>query len=520
VRRGVPEETGAGVIQNGDISYRTPGRMAAAASVLGRTWLLAAVLAACILRLWIAPLPSSFWVDEMATVFVVQHGAADPSFQAAPQVPASLYYVLPRLAHSLFGVSEIGYRLPSVLLMLAALLAVARLAQRLIHPDAGWFAALACFLLREFNYQAADARPYALGTCMACASLLFLVRWLDSGRWLDSLGFVAFGTLVWRSHLLFWPIYVVFAVYTLVRLLRRQSKTTWLQAGIVYAALGVSLLPVLREAWELSRQASAHVVADIPSGGDFSRALKLGFVVPFCAVSALLGRWLRWPLVDRPAPVESVTLILALWLCDPVCLFLLSRVSGESVFLSRYLYLALPGIALTGTLAAAVFLPRSFWRPMAAVLGIGILIFAGRWNHLAPEHHNSDWRAASRAINREVAGADVPILCPSPFIEARPPVWWPGYPASSFLYSHLAVYPVRGTVYRFPFETSPQAERFAAELSQGRLSASKEFIVYGGDRVVRFWRNWFSARPELAGWRIRGLGAFGDVEVLVFERPA
>ncbi len=488
--------------------------------MLARTWLLTAVLVACILRLWIAPLPSSFWVDEAATVFVVQHGAAHPSFQAAPQVPQSLYYALPRMVNAIFGVSEIGYRLPSVLLMLAALWAIARLAQRLIHPGAGWFAALACFLLREFNYQAADARPYALGTCTACVSLLFLVRWLDTGRWLDAAGFVAFGTLVWRAHLLFWPIYVVFAAYTLVRLLRGQSKAPWQQTAIVYAALGITLLPVLAQAWELSRQASAHVVADIPNGGDFARALKLGFVVPFCAVAALLGRWLRWPLVDRAAPLESVTLILALWLCDPTCLFLLSRVSGQSVFLSRYLYLALPGIALTGTLAAAVFLPRKFWRPMAALLGIGILIFAGRWNHLALDHHNSNWRAASRAINREVGVADVPVICPSPFIESRPPVWRPGEQAPSFLYSHLAVYPVRGEVYRFPFETSPQAEQFAAELAQERLSTSKEFIIYGGDRVVRFWRNWFSARPELEGWRVRELGAFGDVEALVFERPS
>jgi len=506
------------VIQNCDVSNGTAGQLAAVRAVPVRTWLLAAVLALCILRLWIAPLPSSFWVDEMATVFVVQHGAADPSFQVAPQVPASLYYVLPRIAHNLFGVSEIGYRLPSELLMLAALLLVARLAQRLIHPDAGWFAAFACFLLREFNYQAADARPYALGTCMACASLLFLVRWLDSGRWLDSALFVVFGTLVWRAHLLFWPIYLIFAIYTLVRLLRGQTQAGWRQAGIVYAALGVSLLPVLREAFELSRQASAHVVAEIPSSGDLTKALKLGYIVPFCAVSALLGRWFKWPLVDRPASLESLSLILALWLCDPLCLFLFSRVSGNSVFLSRYLYLALPGIALTATLAAAVFLPRAYWRPMAAILGIGILIFAGHWNHLVPAHHNSDWRGAARAIDREVAGADVPILCPSPFIEARPPVWRPGDRTSSFLYSYLDVYPIQGKVYRFPFATSPQAEQFAAALTRDTLSTSKEFIIYGGNRAAHFWVNWFSARPELAGWRVRGLGAFGDVEVLVFER--
>jgi hypothetical protein len=454
----------------------------------------------------------------MATVYVVHHGAADPSFRIAPQVPASLYYMLPRMADAVFGVSEIGYRLPSELLMLASLLLVAHLAQKLIHPDAGWFAAFACFLLREFNYQAADARPYALGTCLACASLLYLVRWLDCGGWLDAGLFVAFATLVWRAHLLFWPIYLVFAIYTLVRLLRGHSRAGWGQAGLVYAVLGVSLLPVLAQALELSRHASAHVVAEIPSIGDLIKALKLGYIVPFCGVSALLGRWFKWPLVDRPSSAESLSLILALWLCDPLCLFLFSRVSGNSVFLSRYLYLALPGIVLTATLAAAIFLPRKYWRPMASLLGIGILIFAGRWNHLLPAHHNSDWRAAARAIDREVAGADTPVVCPSPFIEARPPAWRPGDEAPSFLYSHLAVYPIQGKIYRFPFATSPQAEQFAASLTVNTLARSKEFIVYGGNRAARFWRDWFSARPELAGWRVRSLGWFGDVEVLVFQK--
>jgi len=507
-----------GVIQSCDIPYGPAGQVVGAQRVLARSWLLWTVLVVCVLRLWVMPLWSSLWVDEMATVFVIQHGAADPSFQAAPQVPASIYYALPGLAHRLFGDSEIGYRLPSMLAMLAALLLVARLAQRLIHPDAGWFAALACFLLREFNYQAADARPYALGTCLTCAGLLFLIRWLDSGRWLDSLPFVFVAALVWRVHLLFWPVYVLFAAYTLLRLLRGESQAGWGQVAAVYATLGACLLPVLRQALELSRQAGAHVVVGMPSAADLTKALKLGYVVPFGAGSALLGRWYKWPHVARAAPAASVALILAWWWCDPLCLFAFSRLSGTSVFLSRYLYMALPGAGLTGTLAAAVFLPRKYWRPTAAVLGLGILVFAGRWNQLMPAHHNSDWRAAAGAINREIAGADVPILCPSPFIEARPPIWYPGYPASSFLYSHLAVYPVHGAVYRFPFETCGEAERFAAELAQGRLSASREFIIYGGDRAVHFWRDWFSARPELTGWRIRGLGAFGDVEAVVFER--
>jgi len=44
----------------------------------------------------------------------------------------------------------------------------------------------------------------------------------------------------------------------------------------------------------------------------------------------------------------------------------------------------------------------------------------------------------------------MPVICPSPFIEARPPVWTPGYPLASFLYAHLPVYPIQGKVLRLP----------------------------------------------------------------------
>src|SRR5580658_7177761 len=179
-------------------------------------WLLVAL---CILRLWILPLFSSFWVDEMATSFVVTHGANDATLKVAPQVPMSIYYVLPRETAPLFGLRELGYRLPSLLAMLAALWLIGRIAGRLIHPDAAWFTVFACLALRGFNYQAADARPYALGTCVLCLSAWLLIRWLDSNRWLDAVLFVGCASLLWRVHLVFWPFYAIFAVYAGVRLL-------------------------------------------------------------------------------------------------------------------------------------------------------------------------------------------------------------------------------------------------------------------------------------------------------------
>ncbi len=77
-------------------------------------WLLILLLAVCVTRLWLMPLPSSLWTDETGTVFVVEH-PADPSLAAVPQVPDSIYFAFPRAARRLFGSSEVSWRIPSLL---------------------------------------------------------------------------------------------------------------------------------------------------------------------------------------------------------------------------------------------------------------------------------------------------------------------------------------------------------------------------------------------------------------------
>jgi hypothetical protein len=481
--------------------------------------LLALTLGLCVIRLWLMPLPSSFWVDEMGTAFVVRHGADDPSLSVAPQVPASIYYALPRLADRYFGLSETAYRVPSVLALGLALLFIARIAARLIHPAAGWFVAFACIALREFDYQAADARPYALGTCVSAAGVWFLIRWLDHARWRDALWFALCASLVWRVHLIFWPFYAVFACYALVRLVRADTPVGWRKAAVVFAVLGVSLAPVLMQALDLYRHAGAHVIVPPPTGADLTNGLKIAFLVAFCAAAAVLARWRRWPRVVGIASRSSLSLILGWWALHPLLLFAFSRLTGNSVFVPRYLYIALPGAALTAAAVAALFVPPAHWKPLAAALGLGILLFMGRWNHAWPLHHNSDWRTAASALNARRSAPDMPVICPSPFIEARPPVWAPGYPLASFLYAHLAVYPIQGKVYAFPFENDDQSERFALALTRETLSQSKRFAIYGGDHAALVWRDWFKVRPELDGWSNRRLGPFGDVDVILFERP-
>jgi hypothetical protein len=409
--------------------------------------------------------------------------------------------------------SEIAYRLPSILFMALALLFVALLAARLIHPDAWWFAIFACFAIRGINYEAANARPYAMGMCVAAAGLYFLVRWLDSGRLWDAVLFVIFGALLWRVHLIFWPFYVVFAIYACWRGLALPHK--W-RIAMVFGVVGISLIPVAMRAIELNAQAQQHVVIEQPTWMNLLHSFHLPLIA-----AAGLGAWIwsRWAKSSERAaiPASALALILGWWLWHPMALFAFSRITGNSVFVPRYLALSLPGAAIAATVAAAWFLPSRFRKPAAMMMGIGALAASNNWTELWPSHHNSDWRAAAQAVNQLALPPSIPVICPSPFIEARSPAWTPDYEMPGFLYAPLLVYPVRGNVVLFPFVTSPEAEDYANALVQGALPAARKFVIYGANGGVHFWRDWFEKRPELAGWSHRSLGSFKDVDAVLFE---
>ena len=454
----------------------------------------------------------------MVTAFVVHYGPSHPSLSVAPQVTETIYYALPQAAERLFGFSEIAYRVPSVICMAISLFLISRLAARLIHPNAGWFVAFACLSLRGFNYEAADARPYGLGTAVFAASLLFLIRWMDKDRWLDGLLFAGLGSVVWRVHLIYWPFYAIFVAYGLWRLAARQTPVSWVRAGVIFALIGLALIPVALHALALDREALAHVIVPLPKLRDLRNSYHFNLVL-ICGWGAwLLGSLLRWPR-DKSAWRSAPALLLSLgwWLWHPLALFVYSWLTRNSVFVPRYLSLELPGTALAAALAAAAFVPAHAWKPLAAVFGAGVLLYVGNWKTPHPRHDNSNWKDAARRIESLHLPPETPIIFPSVFIEAKPPVWKPDYPLPGFLYCHLLVYPIGGKPYLFPFERSAEADVYAAELAAHTLPAAGRFLIYGGDRNVWTWQRWFANRPELAGWRSSRLGPFGDVEVAIFE---
>src|SRR5579864_4374587 len=481
--------------------------------------ILALILALALARLWIVQLPVSFWTDEMVTVFVVHHGADHPSLAVAPQVAQSIYYFVARVAGAVGGVNEIAYRIPSILAMALALVFISRLAARLIHPAAAWFAVFACLGLKSLNTEATDARPYALGICVSAAALFFLVRWLDSNQWLDAAAFLLAAALLWRVHLVYWPFYLVFALYAILRVARRDTRIAWPVALAILAALALALIPTARTALAILHQAPAHVIATAPTLAQLLDSLKWKLLVSTLAL-AIFFRLLSRRSAAGKIAASSIALVLAWWLIYPVTLFAFSRFTGDSLFIPRYLSVALPGAALTATFFASRLMPPRPWKFAAMILGAGVLLTVGDWRHPWTPHANSDWRAAARAVN-ENSSPGTPVICLSPFIEAQTsaahPEWHPDYRLPGFLYSYLDVYPIHARPILFPFGESPPAEVYARTLIAQGFAGSDRFLIYGRDRDTNMWTAWFAKQPELARWTSRHLGKFGDVDAVLFE---
>jgi hypothetical protein len=303
------------------------------------------------------------------------------------------------------------------------------------------------------------------------------------------------------------------------RLVRRETQVRWRDAAAALVLLSLSLVPVAMKALFVLRQAHAHVIVPAPGARDLYYSIKFGLALT-CGIGALVlslaGRWRR---PSTAVPASTVALILAWWFCQPLCLFVFSRMTGNSLFVDRYLVLSLPGAALAATAAAAYRIPSGYWKPLAALLGAGALIVLGQWRQAWPTHNTFDWRSGAQRINEESLGPATPVICPSAFIEARPPVWTPQYRLPGFLYAYLSVYPIRGKPYLFPFESYADAEKYGRELAGTVLPAATRFFIYGDSPRTLRWQRWFAAQPELAGWRSSQLLRSHGVEVVMFERP-
>src|SRR5437588_1254586 len=171
-------------------------------------WHYWAALVLVVLRLWVQPLTSSFWLDETGTFLIVQgtfrqmlerslHWVGQPAFFAAVVWP---FAQLP-------GPREVIFRLPSLIGLSLATFFVYRIGKRLLGKEGAGAAMLIFAALSA--YYASDARPYALGLMAASGAGLCLLRWMDSGKLFDAICYAFLAALTVYFHFLFGIMFLV-----------------------------------------------------------------------------------------------------------------------------------------------------------------------------------------------------------------------------------------------------------------------------------------------------------------------
>jgi mannosyltransferase len=376
-----------------------------------RMWIIAAG-AVVVIQLWFGMISSSFWLDETGTWWIVKDGAADAVRRAlfwSGQSP--FFYLIEWCSSRLFGLNEIGLRIPSLLAMAGAGCFLYRIAERLY--DRASAAAAAFVFVCAVSFYAIDARPYALAMLCLTASTWALLRWLDSNRPMDAILYVITAALVVYAHCIMSLGLVAGVFCAAVNVWnepRRLARLASLQTGVALLCL-----PLVSQLRTFYAARSAHTFTAAP-GFD---GLLPGLIPCSLAGASILLVWVVM-IFRGEADIAGIctrraALLIGTWsLFAPLFLFLLAVSTDLRLYVPKYYSSALPGQALlVGGLLSSI--RRSAVRT-ALIVTVGALSILTSGKLAFNSHGNEDWRAAMDFVRKEAGSA--PVLLVSGFVEA------------------------------------------------------------------------------------------------------
>ena len=471
-------------------------------------------LVALILRGWINPIQSSFWLDETGTMWLTQGDflstiANSYRFQGG----SPLFYVIEWPIRALFGTGEAVLRAPSVVGIGIAAFALARLGTRLIDRSAGLMIAVFFLILPEIRFAATDARPYALALGALSLSALFLCRWIDEGHRRDQILYaVCVAATIYLHYLVAFAL-LAHIPFFLVRN-RRASRPVGIKGVATTVALLLALLiplvpnilhvlgqrgalsnPFPRPAFDILLDLAPQQLVALTVG---SVSLALVF-----ANSQIRKRRDRW----------SGLVLASTWLVFPFGVVMtISAVGDTTLQINRYLLSTEPAIAILLGLIVAL-LPSQIGRWVCTTTAVIVFLIMSPPSVV---HTSEDWRAAAAQV-RSIADPSTPVLLFAGFIEAKQPGWLTDPITSSYLNAPAAAYEMDGTIFPAPWELTAETDAYLRDLLQNELTRSDKFILV--TRSLDVTKGWLDANATPAGYSVTLSSDWtGEILMFVYER--
>ena len=469
---------------------------------------------------WVPHLPSSLWLDETLTFWVVKDGLAETLERSVTYQSQPAYYVIMWFWSQVFGTSEVSLRIPSLLAALGACVALAKVGTSLSGDrETGLLGMIVFASTWNVFRESVDARSYMLGLAVLLCVVLCLSRWLERGRWLDTVWVGSLAASLPHLHIFFVLTFPALFLYTALRWSTTRANVR--QIGLIAAFLLFGALLFIPAAATLGENSGSYSFVPRPQWSSLFAVFAWGPPVAGLLAGTCLAGLLGSRVIVRPDPTErssiapsakpisrEVALLLATWIFVPLLLlFFVSMFSEISIFLARYLIPAVPAVCLLYAVAL-----RAIASPPARIVAVVVIALASFVTHDRPL---DDFRGAARAVNEFVAGdSSVPVLLASGLIEGENEAWLRDPVRADYLISPTEYYPMHGRV--LPLPRKLQGQPIANEIVEPILRKAGPFVAvewYGnGARIM----NGLIARAERAGYRVVKRG-FGGVRVAFFR---
>ena len=344
----------------------------------------------------------SIWIDEAGSIFFARDWSQMWQDLLSHESNMWLYYTMlnPWLK---LGDSEAIIRALSAIFAVATIPAVYFLGKRLFGQRAGAIATLLLASNAFFIRYAQEARGYTLLVLLVTLSSLFFVRAVSTASWKDWLGHALCSALALYTHLFAALAYFVHVV-SLALLGRRNLP--WIEFAFSLLVLGILLIPMI--VWQplnsgqldwISTPTARHIYDFFLQLAGNRPLLVLYFI--FCSTTLLA--------VFRTLPRQRgqyelwAHLLVAIWALAPLAVTMVFSWVIRPVFVSRYLIISLPALALLA--AAGISRLKRPWLRTAILLVI-LCLSARAISLLYIEHTKDDWRSTTRYVLSETQPGD------------------------------------------------------------------------------------------------------------------
>lgn len=491
-------------IDNEEINYRFRYQLLGIISIL------------CSLFRIIYNINNSLWLDEATSYFTVKDGLNQLFFRVNEyQSQSPLYYLILLFSSKIFGLTEIGLRLPSLLMVAISAYLIFSFAKTIKNIPFAW-SVVAVFVNHSLvQEQAINARPYALGLMFTCLVMYLIIKLRDNylNKKYRFLLFL-FSVLCIYTHYLFCPLIILSYLF----LLRSRSESRSIISKDL-CLLFITCLPLLPQMlYVFSRRVSISYLPFPDLKEIIISIISLELIIitgTSVLFSAIIGRYLpRWGKTIVP---KDILILIFFWSVFPVfSIILISYITKSSIFLNRYFVPATGGLSIL----ICIFIYncsdslKSFFKAIIFFLFFSILS-----NPISIKGEN--WRSAVEFLNNKLNITKSDILLWSGLVESNQITWLLNKNNSSYLKSPIALYPVKSSIYLLPWSLLPEENQNYLEnlINQMRVYNSSQIYFLSRYRLEDIEEP--SRLKEFMlkkGFKYNQLATFHDVTVGEFKK--